>query len=153
MKTFFSIGAAVVFSAVCASAAFAQGAAAAALECPGGVWTPAPVQAAQSGTPTSPAFHAVYGLSCGGNVYMIRFSNKINGNHIGVDILGKTPVGCSGGTWTPTPVQKADAGSPDAPAFHTVYGLSCGGKAYMIRFSNKINGNNISVDILGQTPL
>jgi hypothetical protein len=37
------------------------------------------------------------------------------------------------------------------PAFHTVYGLECGGKVYMIRFGNKISGNNIVVDVIGET--
>ena len=121
-------------------------------ECSGGVWTPAPVQHAESGSATDPAFHTIYGLSCGGNVLMIRLSNKIGGKNIVVDVLRKVPIGCSGGVWTPTPVQHAESGSATDPAFHTVWGLACGGNVFMVRFSNKISGNNINVDILGQTP-
>jgi hypothetical protein len=111
-----------------------------AVPCSGGTWTPTPVQHAESGTASQPAFHTVYGLSCGGNVFMVRFSNKVNpnSNQIVVDTLGKTPVPCSGGTWTPAPVQHAESGIASQPAFHTVYGLSCGGKVFMIRFSNKV---------------
>jgi hypothetical protein len=63
-------------------------------------------------------------------------------------------VPCSGGTWTPAPVQHAESGTASQPAFHTVYGLSCGGKVFMIRFSNKVGpkGDQIVVDSLGQTP-
>src|SRR5579864_8906184 len=94
--------------------------------CADGVWTPAPVQQAESGNALNPAFHSVYGLSCGGNVYMIRFSNKVGAqaNGIVTDILGKTAVGCSGGKWSPTPVQKAESGTPQQPLFHTVWGLA-----------------------------
>ena len=63
-------------------------------------------------------------------------------------------VHCSGGTWTPTPVQHAESGTASQPAFHTVYGLSCGGNVFMVRFSNKVGpkGDQIVVDSLGQTP-
>lgn len=127
----------------------------AALPCSGGIWTPAPVQQAQSGDPVTPAFHAVWGLSCAGNVYMIRFGNRIGGDKIVVDILGKAPVACSGGIWTPTPVQHVQSGDPVTPAFHTVWGLSCGGNVYMVRFGNKIGpqANRIVVDVIGQVPV
>jgi hypothetical protein len=127
-----------------------------AVHCSGGTWTPTPIQHAESGTASQPEFHTVYGLSCGGNVFMVRFSNKVgpNSNQIVVDMLGKTPVPCSGGTWTPTPVQHAESGTASQPEFHTVYGLSCGGNVFMIRFSNKVGpqSNRIVVDSLGQTP-
>jgi hypothetical protein len=125
---------------------------AAALPCAGGSWTPTPVQHVESGDSAHPEFHTVYGLSCGGNVYMVRFGNQISGRIV-IDILGKTPVGCPGGTWTPTPVQHVDGGSAVSPVFHTVWGLACGGNIYMVRFGNTINGNNIVVDILGKTPV
>jgi len=121
--------------------------------CSEGVWTPTPVQRAQSGGLSAPAFHAVYGLSCDGYVYMIRFSNIINGNIIAVDVLGKTQVACVSGTWTSSPVQQAESGDENSPAFHVVWGLACGKNVYMIRFTNKFNGNQIRVDVLGQTPI
>jgi hypothetical protein len=122
-------------------------------QCTGrGVWTPEPVQQVEAGTPQSPAFHAVYGLSCGGTVYMIRFGNQIGPhNQIASDVIGQTKIACDGGVWTPTPIQKAQSGSPSNLAFHTVYGLSCGSSVYMIRFSNVIApGNRIVVDVIGK---
>jgi hypothetical protein len=117
-----------------------------------GVWTPEPVQQVEAGTPQTPEFHAVYGLSCGGTVYMVRFGNRIGPqNQIVSDVIGQTKVACDGGVWTPTPIQKAQNGSPSNLAFHTVYGLSCGSSVYMIRFSNVIApGNRIVVDVIGK---
>jgi hypothetical protein len=117
-----------------------------------GIWTPEPVQQVEAGTPQAPAFHAVYGLSCGGTVYMVRFGNQIGPhNQIVSDVIGQTKVACNGGVWTPTPIQKAQSGNPSNLAFHTVYGLSCGGSVYMIRFSNVIApGNRIIVDVIGK---
>jgi hypothetical protein len=76
------------------------------LPCSGGTWTPTPVAQAQSGGASTPAFHTIYGLSCGGNVYMVRFGNKISGENIKVDMLGKTPVACSGGNGLLRPFSK-----------------------------------------------
>jgi hypothetical protein len=130
-----------------------------ALTCRDGRWTPQPVQSAQAGDYNQPVFHAIYGMSCNGMVYMIRMSNAVNDNGktaIVTNVLSKAPLdGCQdGGVWTPQPIQKFETPSPTNVAFHTVYGLSCDGHVYMIRFSNVIvGGPRIAVSVLGQTPL
>ena len=60
-------------------------------------------------------------------------------------------VGCSTGAWTPGPLQRAQNTNPDAPTFHTVWGLSCGQNVYMIRFSNRVGTppQQIVADVIG----
>jgi hypothetical protein len=124
----------------------------------GGAWSPHPVQKAQAGGPSDPTFHTVYGLLCGNTIYMIRMSNVVVSNgksELVTDILGTTSIPCNQlGTWSPEPAQRAELGGPTNPSFHTVYGLSCGDKVLMIRFSNVISVQPvIRVDILAQGTL
>ena len=125
-----------------------------------GSWTPGPVQHIEGGTANQPAYHTVWGLVCGGNVYMIRFSNTVsNGTQTvitGDPIGGVAKLGClTRAIWTPGPVQmKDDSTNPSTIAFHTVWGLTCGNNAYSIRFSNVLAGGPaISVGVLTKNPL
>jgi hypothetical protein len=130
---------------------------AAAIPCAGGTWAPALIQYEATGDPAHPDFRSVYALSCGGNVHLVQFTNNLHEKRVELNMLGKTAVSCSGGVWTPKPVQ--DIGSHEGPPglFHTLWGLSCGGNVYMIRISNALTpdqkGEQIVVDAIKQTAI
>jgi hypothetical protein len=53
-----------------------------------GSWSPTFVSKLESGSPGAPAFHTVWNYSCGGSIYMVRFSNVITpAPAIRVDII------------------------------------------------------------------
>lgn len=112
-----------------------------------GLWTPAPLQLAQSGTPQAPAFQSFYGLLCEDKIHLVRFGNTINGNQIDVSVIASKEVPWRSGVWTPTPLQSAVVNDPATPQFHVMWAIAYPGRVVMVRFSNSLAGSpHIGVD-------
>ena len=55
--------------------------------------------------------------------------------------------------WTPEPASRLESGPPEAPVFHTIYGVIKDGKVFMVRFTNVPGNPLVSILNPGGSPI
>ena len=92
------------------------------------LWAPANVPGA--------TFSVHWGLVETNKVYLVRSTNPAPQNNAWIAYLTPVtlPANCPNPKWTPTPLKSEQGGD-----FEVVYGLNCGSKIYLIKFSNRRN--------------